>query len=135
MPDNATRSPRDVFELLLKALADRDLTTVIGLYAEDAVVRQPSAKQSEVVLTGRAEIEQHFAGFATAPVTLSPRNVEVHATTDPQVVVGEWNNDVTRTTDGTTLTTHNIAVFCIRDGKVAWSRDYHDHGALAGLLS
>jgi ketosteroid isomerase-like protein len=135
MPDNTMRSPRDVFELLLKSFADRDLTTVKSLYAEDALVRQPFAKPVEVVLTGRAEIEQHFAGFAAAPVTVSPRNIEVHETTDPEVVVAEWDNDVTRTTDGTTVSTHNIAVFCVRDGQVVWSRDYHDHGALAGLLS
>ncbi|MFF3489164.1 nuclear transport factor 2 family protein [Streptomyces sp. NPDC002701] len=135
MPDNAVRAPREVFELLLKSLADRDLPTVVGLYAEDAVVRQPFAKPVEVVLTGRAEIEQHLSAFGAAPVTLSPRNIEVHQTTDPHVVVGEWDNDVTRTTDGTAVTTHNIAVFCIRDGRVAWSRDYHDHAALAGLLS
>ncbi|MCW8100403.1 nuclear transport factor 2 family protein [Streptomyces tauricus] len=135
MPDNAVRRPREVFELLLKSLADRDLTTVIGLYAEDALVRQPFAKPVEVVLTGRAEIEQHLSAFGTAPVTLSPRNIEVHETADPQVVVGEWDNDVTRTTDGTTVSTHNIAVFCVRDGQVVWSRDYHDHAALTGLLS
>ena len=135
MPDSAVRSSRDVFELLLKSLADRDLTTVNSLYAEDAVVRQPFAKPAEVVLTGRAEIEQHLAGFLTAPITLSPRNIEVHETTDPQVVIGEWDIDVTRTTDGTTVTTHNIAVFCVRDGQVVWSRDYHDHAAMAGLLS
>ncbi|MCX4238710.1 nuclear transport factor 2 family protein [Streptomyces sp. NPDC020707] len=135
MPDNAVRGPRAVFELLLKSLADRDLTTVTGLYAEDAVVRQPFAKPAEVVLTGRAEIEHHLAAFGTAPITLSPRNIEVHETADPQVVVGEWDNDVTRTTDGATVSTHNIAVFCVRDGRVAWSRDYHDHAALAGLLT
>ncbi|MBQ0854766.1 nuclear transport factor 2 family protein [Streptomyces sp. NPDC057620] len=135
MPDNAVRDPREVFELLLKSLADRDLTTAAGLYADDAVVRQPFAKPAEVVLTGRPEIEQHFAVFGAAPITLSPQNIEVHETTDPQVVVGEWDNTVTRTTDGTTVTTHNIAVFCVRDGRVVWSRDYHDHAALAGLLS
>ncbi|WP_413759474.1 nuclear transport factor 2 family protein [Streptomyces sp. MMBL 11-3] len=135
MPDNAVRAPHEVFELLLKSLADRDLETVVGLYADDAVVRQPFAKPAEIVLTGRGEIERHLTAFATAPVTLSPRNVEVHRTTDPHVVIGEWDNDVTRTTDGTTVTTHNIAVFCVRDGRVAWSRDYHDHAALAGLLS
>ncbi|MEW2569182.1 nuclear transport factor 2 family protein [Streptomyces sp. NPDC047070] len=135
MPDNAVRDPREVFELLLKSLADRDLTTAAGLYADDAVVRQPFAKPAEVVLTGRPEIERHFAVFGSAPITLSPMNIEVHETTDPQVVVGEWDNTVTRTTDGTTVTTHNIAVFCVRDGRVVWSRDYHDHAALAGLLS
>ena len=135
MPDNAVLGPRDVFELLLKSLADRDLATMIGLYAEDAVVRQPFAKPTEVVLTGRAEIEQHLAGFSTAPVALSPRNIEVRETADPQVVVCEWDNDVTRTTDGQSVSTHNIAVLCVRDGQVVWSRDYHDHAALAGLLS
>ncbi|MGC5561785.1 nuclear transport factor 2 family protein [Streptomyces sp. FR-108] len=135
MPDNAVRGPREVFELLLKSLADRDLATVNSLYVDDALVRQPFAKPAEVVLTGRAEIEHHLAAFGTAPVTLSPRNIEVHETTDPEVVVAEWDNDVTRTTDGATVSTHNIAVLCVRDGRVVWSRDYHDHAALAGLLS
>ena len=49
--------------------------------------------------------------------------------------MGEWDSDVTRTTDATTASMHNIAVFCVRGGRIAWSRDYHDHAVLAGLLS
>jgi uncharacterized protein len=134
MTDTKSVEPRDVIEVLLKGLADKDLAAVASLYAEDSVVRQPFAKP-EIVLTGRAQIEQFLGGLAEAPITLSPRDIQVHLTADPEVVVGEWDNDMTRTTDGATASMHNIAVFCVRDGQIAWSRDYHDHAVLAGLLS
>jgi ketosteroid isomerase-like protein len=134
MPDVEPRGPRDVIEYLLTCVADKDLVALAGLYAEDAVVRQPFAKP-EIVLTGRTQIERFLGGLAQAPLTLAPRDIHVHQTADPQVVVGEWDSDVTHTTDGTTVSMHNIAVFCVRDGRVAWSRDYHDHAVLAGLLS
>lgn len=134
MPHVKSREPRDVIELLLKCVADKDLVALVDLYTEDAVVRQPFAKP-EIVLTGRAQIAQFLGGLDQAPLTLSPRDIQVHQTADPQVVVGEWDSDMMRTTDGTTATMHNIAVFCVRDGRVAWSRDYHDHAVLTGLLS
>ncbi|GAB7040605.1 MULTISPECIES: nuclear transport factor 2 family protein [Catenuloplanes] len=134
MPHANSREPRDVIEFLLQSLAGKDLVAVADLYADDAVVRQPFAKP-EIVLTGRAEIEQFLGVLNRAPITLSPRDIQVHRTADPEVVVGEWDNDMTRTTDGATASMHNIAVFCVRDGRVAWSRDYHDHAVLAGLMS
>jgi uncharacterized protein (TIGR02246 family) len=134
MPEAESREPRDVIEYLLKCVADKDLVALADLYAEDAVVRQPFAKP-EIVLIGRAQIEQFLGGLGQAPLTLAPRDIQVHQTADPQVVVGEWDSDVTRTTDGTTASMHNIAVFCVRDGRIAWSRDYHDHAVLAGFSS
>ncbi|MFI5845008.1 nuclear transport factor 2 family protein [Catenuloplanes sp. NPDC051500] len=134
MPHAKSREPRDVIEFLLESLAGKDLVAVADLYAEDAFVRQPFAKP-EIVLTGRSQIEQFLGGLRQAPITLSPRDIQVHQTADPEVVVGEWENDMTRTTDGATASMHNIAVFCVRDGRVVWSRDYHDHAVIAGLLS
>jgi uncharacterized protein len=126
--------PRDVIEFLIERLADKDLAALTDLYAEDAVVRQPFAKP-EILLTGRDQIAQFLRGLTLAELTLSPRDIQVHQTADPQVVVAEWENDLTRPSDGATASMHNIAVFCVRDGQVAWSRDYHDHAVLAGLLS
>jgi uncharacterized protein (TIGR02246 family) len=134
MPDAESRKPRDVIVHLLKCVADKDLAALADLYAEDAVVRQPFAKP-EIALTGRAQIERFLGDLGRAPLTLAPRDIQVHQTADPQVVVAEWDSDMTRTTDGTTASMHNIAVFCVRAGRIAWSRDYHDHPVLAGLSS
>jgi ketosteroid isomerase-like protein len=58
----------------------------------------------------------------------------VHETTDPDVVIAEWDYDVTVTTTHRTFSVSNIQVTTVRNGKIVASRDYHNHFAMAEAL-
>lgn len=50
------------------------------------------------------------------------------------MIVAECDYDVTVTTTGARLTVRNIFVVRVRDGKIMWSRDYHDPTMLVEAL-
>jgi ketosteroid isomerase-like protein len=124
-------SPRAVFEQLLHGIEHREWDALSELYAPDAVVEQPFAIPEPSRLVGQDAVRAHFARAARAPFAMRPRNVVVHDTTDPEVIVAEFDYDVTVTSTGRTFTTSNVQVIRVRDGRIVASRDYHDHCALA----
>ncbi len=125
-------SPRAVAQRLLAGITEARWSELADLYDEDTVVEQPFSPRP-IVLRGRAEVAEHFVGAAEMPLRLSATNVVVHETTDPEVVVVEFDYDVE--TEARTATVHNIQVFRVRDGRIVASRDYHDHRAIAAVLA
>ncbi len=100
-------------------------------YADDAVIEYPFALPVPSRLTGRGAIQKYFAAVARLPLTLQARNMVVHETADPEVVVAEWDYDGTVTTTRTRFQVSNIQVSRVRAGKIVSSRDYHNHAILA----
>ena len=81
---------------------------------------------------GRDAIREHFAAASRAQLRLQVRNLRVHETTDPEVVVAEYDYGID--TDGRSAIVANIQVMRVRDGLIVESRDYHDHARLAALV-
>nr|WP_112279031.1 hypothetical protein [Prauserella muralis] len=79
-------------------------------------------------------MRQHLAAASRVPITLRAERLEIRETTDPEVIVAECDYDVTVTTTGARLTVRNIFVVRVRDGKIMWSRDYHDPTMLVEAL-
>jgi ketosteroid isomerase-like protein len=128
MPDSTT--PRAVFERLSRGISDGRWHDLAELYAEDAVAEQPFAvAPAPGRLEGRETIRAHFAGAERMGLRLTARNVVVHQTTDPEVIVAEF--DYAITAGESTFTAANIQVLRIRDGLIRATRDYHDHLTLA----
>ena len=100
-------------------------------YATDAVIEQPFMPSGPVRLEGRDAIRAYFAGAARLPVILRPRDVEIRATVDPDVVVAEYKYEMELRSTGARFEVANIQVMCVRDGEIAWSRDYHQHEVIA----
>lgn len=123
-------NPREVAARLLADISRQRWTDLPALYAEDAVVEQPF-NPTPVTLTGRDAIADHFAGAAALPLRITADNVVTHQTTDPEVIVVEYDYLTENTTTGHTATVHNIQVLRVRAGRIVASRDYHDHAALA----
>ena len=122
-------SPRAVFERLIEGISAGRWDELADLYAEDAVVDQPLASAAPGHLEGRETIRAHFAGAAGIGLRLVARDVVVHETSDPEVVIAEFRYDITGP-DGTG-TAANVQVLRVRDGLIVETRDYHDHLALA----
>ena len=65
---------------------------------------------------------------------MKARNMIVHDTSDPEVVVAEWDYDGQVTTTGRSFQVSNIQVSRVRDGRIVLSRDYHNHVVLAEVM-
>jgi uncharacterized protein len=128
-------TPQEVHARLLEGIGTRQLHTLADLYAEDAVVDMPLARPQPRRLEGRETIRRHFETFAHGPLSFKVSNVVVHQTTDPDVIVAEFDYEGHVSTSGRTFHAANVQVFCVRDGLIAWSRDYHDHAAIAAALA
>jgi ketosteroid isomerase-like protein len=127
-------SPRQVVETLMRGIATQEWQGLDELYADDTVVEHPFALPAPTRIEGRAAIRAHFANFALAPLRLQVRNMVVHATADPEVVIAEWDYEVQVTSTGRSSRVSNIQVSRVRDGKIVESRDYHNHAAMAALM-
>lgn len=129
MSDTAT--PRQVFETLLRGITSGDLADLWQLYAEDCVVEIPFARPEPARYTGLAAMKEHFTNPLARRISITAEDVRVHQTDDPEVIVGEW---VYRFAAGEkTAVSRNIQVMRVRAGRIVWSRDFHDHGAIAAL--
>lgn len=129
MPE--TPSPREVFQKLIDGIGAGRFTELAELYAEDAVVETVFEPVGPRRFEGRAVLRERFAQVsASSPVELTPANVVVRETDDPEVVVAEFDYQVHHRVTGRTFRSANIQVLRVRDGLIVSSRDYHDHLAL-----
>lgn len=126
-----TPTPTQVFERLSAGITGGDWSRLPDLYAADTVVEMPFALPSPVRLNGRDEIRKHFS--QPVPFTLRALSTRVHETADPEVIVAEYDYEITAA--GTGLRVSNIQVLRVRDGLIVESRDYHNHAAMASVLS
>jgi uncharacterized protein len=124
----------EVFERLLRGIEERRWAELPELYAEDAVVELPFARPTPIRLVGREQLRAHFAAAARLPLELAVRNLVVHRTEHPEIIVAECEYHGRVTTTGRTFTTPNIFVVRVAHGRILASRDYHDHATLAEAL-
>jgi ketosteroid isomerase-like protein len=124
-------TPREVFETLLSRITAGEWERLASLYAEDAVVDIPFALPAPVRLRGLAEIAAHFDAALGGPISFSAHDIVVHETTDPEVIVAEWNFRGRVTPTGSAVDVANIQRLRVRDGLIVSTRDFHNHAALA----
>lgn len=130
MPEPAR--PADVFHRLVHAVAERRQVEILDdCFAEDVVVEHPFMVPEPTTTYGREPLRKRMASLRAWPITMDVDDIVVHHTADPEVIVGEYRSRITSTLDGTQITTRNILVLRVRDGKIVSSRDYHNHALLA----
>ncbi|SEP54028.1 nuclear transport factor 2 family protein [Amycolatopsis saalfeldensis] len=126
-------TPIDLFHRLIEGLAEGRYDELSSLYAEDAVVEQPTAVPRPRRLEGRQAVHALFTGNIGATMRLVAHDVVVHETTDPEVIVAEYRNTVESFKTGRTTENANILVIRARGGLLAHTRDYHDYLKLAAV--
>jgi uncharacterized protein len=122
-------APREVFERLVEGVSHGRWDELPGLYAEDAVVVHPFAPDEPLV--GREALRRHFSGAAGMGLEMAVRDLVVHETADPEVVIGEFAYEGRVTATGRPFTVRNVFLLRVRDGLIVESRDYADHLALS----
>jgi ketosteroid isomerase-like protein len=125
-------TPRAVAERLISGISEERYGELADLYAEDTVVELAFSPE-RTVMRGRDELAKHFAGAADRPLRVIAKNVVVHETTDPEVVVVEYDYEVIA--GYRTGTVRNVLVIRVRDGQIVSSRDYHDHAAITAIVA
>lgn len=125
MPQPTTATPREVAERFLRASADNAWDALADLYAPDAVIEIPFAPPG---IPGRFQgREDHRARFkAVAPLRRIDKvgSVVMHETTDPEVVIVEFDNHATVTSTGRPFVNSYAMVMRVRNGLIVSSRDY-----------
>jgi ketosteroid isomerase-like protein len=122
------RTPREVFERLNAGIGSGDWSDLHLLYAENAEVTIPFMMPAAARIHGREQVREHFARF-DGRIALEPRGVRIYDTTDPELIVAEFDYAV-----GDRVLP-NIQVLRVRDGLIVETRDYHHHAALAEMMS
>jgi uncharacterized protein len=134
----AERTPREVFLALVNGIASGNPDGLPELYAEQIDVSHPFDPLHAAPIRSREEIRRRLAQRAGGPRrAMQVGNVAIHETTDPEVIVAEFEYQGT-TEAGEPYALPAIFVMRVRDGEIVTSRDYHDHLAsakVAGRLS
>jgi uncharacterized protein len=122
------RSPEDVFLALVDGVAEGRWAELPDLYAEQTHVVHPFDPLRAAALRTRDELREHFRP-ADAVVRLRRRaaDITVHQTTDPEVIVAEFEYQGTVVETGESFAQPAIFVLRVRDGEIVSSRDYFDH--------
>lgn len=131
-----TSAPRRTVERFLAAVVSPSPGDIADCYAERVVIEMPFASglAPERTETTREELRARFAAGAAARRYTAVRDVRVHETADPDVIVLEYRVDGTRLADGGQFTMGFAMVLTFRDGLIAHSRDYTDPIAGARAL-
>jgi ketosteroid isomerase-like protein len=132
----STASPRQTVARFLRAVVSPAPGDLADCYADQVVIEMPFASGLAPARTEttREELRQRFAAGAAFRRYTALRDVRVHETTDPDVVVLEYSLDGTRVSDGASFTMKFVMVLTFRAGLIAHSRDYTDPVAGARAL-
>ena len=128
---------REVYESMRRAWIE-DPAAVDDLWAEDVVVETPFAAPGR---PKRFEGRDAFLAFArpgreALPVRIEDcRDVVIHDTADPDVIVVEYVLVGRSTTTGQEGSAAFIGVLRARDGKIAHWREYQDTMAMTAALA
>jgi ketosteroid isomerase-like protein len=134
MTSGISSSPRAVFTKLIGAITEARWDDVVACYADDAVVVHPMDPPGTPRLEGRDQLRAHFDAARELPFVLSARNVVVHETADPEVIVAEFDYLGRVTTTGRVFQLPHVFVMRVRDGLIVSSRDYGNRFAFAHAL-
>ena len=121
--------PRELFERFEQEILGNVSEPMTELYAEDVVVETPFAPPGA---PRRIEGRDEFRAFASArraslPVRFEEvRNVVVYETTDPEVIVVEYEIVGTQTATDRSATASFIGVLRARHGQIVHWREYQD---------
>ncbi|MEU7799898.1 nuclear transport factor 2 family protein [Micromonospora arborensis] len=117
---------REIVEQVLRAGRELDIERFVGLMAPDGYIEWPYRPPGVPArVHGRAEIRRHLTETAEGFIRIvEHRDVVVHETTDPEVVIVEYEAHGTLVATGAAFEQMVIAVFRIRDGQILSYRDY-----------
>jgi ketosteroid isomerase-like protein len=127
----------DTVERMLRAGRELDIETFVELMAPDGYIEWPYRPPGVPArLRGRTEIRQFLTAAASEFIRFDEyRDVVVHETTDPEVIIVEYEAHGTVVPTGAPFLQTVIAVFRVRNGQILSYRDYINPLPLAEALA
>jgi len=121
-----TATPRETAERFLRAAIGADPGDMADCYAPNFVIEMPFA---EPLFPGRVENTREELRARLRAGTASRRykrlgNVAIHETTDPEVVIVEYELHGEFTETAEPFSMRFLMVLTVRDGQIVHSRDY-----------
>jgi uncharacterized protein len=129
--------PREVFARMQQRWLGNAVNALDSLLSDDAVIETPFAPPGRPrLIRGRDEFLAYAeAGRASLPVRFEEcRELAIHETADPEVIVVEYELAGTVTTTGRRAAVPFIGVLRVRDGQIIHWREYQDAVAIAQAL-
>src|SRR3954451_18087491 len=120
-------TPPELLAAFQRALVAESADDLADLHAPDALYEFPLLdRDRRPPYVGREAIRAGFAAeWSAAPVRVTGiRNVVVHETADPEVVVAEQEAQIISTATGRQLVVPFLLVLRARDGRIVHTRDY-----------
>ncbi|WP_433829276.1 nuclear transport factor 2 family protein [Actinoplanes sp. CA-015351] len=131
-------TPSEIFERMRARWLAGETTFDGGMLADDVVVEMPfAAPGGPGRIAGKERVLAFTeAGRAALPVRFDDcRDVVVHKTADPDVIVVEYELAGTHTSTGMTASAPFIGVLTARGGKLTRWREYQHTLAIAQALT
>jgi ketosteroid isomerase-like protein len=121
----AARTPRQTIEQFLHTVAHGTRDDLADLYAPDVRIEIPfSPAGVPQTSEGREQIRARMKAAEPLWRFDEVRDVTVHGTEDPRVVIAEYRVHGTLAATGRAFSLGYISVFGVEDGLIAWARDY-----------
>ena len=127
---------REVFDRFVQASVENDWDALVDQYAPDVVIEIPFAPDPSLRRSagGREALRTRFASVAGV-VRFTGADVHaVHETTDPEVIVAEYDLHGELVPTGQAFTRTYAMVITVRGGQIVHSRDYSDPRGVSELL-
>jgi ketosteroid isomerase-like protein len=138
MPTNL--GPKALWEETCRRIREYDMDGFADLFAVDGLLERPFVPIGVPrLLEGREEIRRVFKPLSTAARQAGRQitgftHVVVHVTSDPDVVVVEFDQEGRAAGTGEPYTFHFIQVLRAHDGQIALLRDYFDSWGMGERL-
>jgi ketosteroid isomerase-like protein len=133
----ATASPRQTAERLLRAMLSPDPGDIADCYAPAVVIEMPFAVAPLYparIETTREELRARFRAGAAIRRYQRLSDVVIHDTADPGVVIAEYQLHGELIQAAEPFSQRFVMVMTVRDGQIAHSRDYTNPITGARLL-
>ncbi|WP_018506008.1 nuclear transport factor 2 family protein [Parafrankia discariae] len=135
---NAELTPREAYARFQQVLLGNAPELADDLYAEDVVVEFPFARPGmRRCFEGRDAFRSFAAaaGGASSPVRFEEfRDVVIHDTTDPEVIIAEYDLAGTVTTTNRQAAESFVLVLRVRAGRIVHLREYQNVLGMAAAL-
>ncbi len=130
-------SLRPTVEQFLRTTLSPDPGDMADFYAAEVVIEMPFAPAGVSparIETTREELRARFRAGAATRRYRDLRDVVIHETADPGVVIAEYGLDGELTESAEPFSLRFVMVMTIRDGQIVHTRDYTDPIAGARAL-
>ncbi|WP_413723365.1 nuclear transport factor 2 family protein [Sodalis sp. RH23] len=117
-------TPRAAMQKLVDDISSDNWHELHMLYAPDAVVRHPIARDERSLLQGRKGLKQHFERFFATGVKLRATPIHFIDTTDPELVIGSFTYHGEKGFGMEHFDLEACFIWRVRDGLILDTTDY-----------